>query len=87
MSVSAFPAMSIAEAHQRLTAPGSLFEVEEREIRGTRIKTWKNAPPSLAMIFAMSAAYADRTYLVNDDERVMVRRLVERLGLRQAVPA
>jgi long-chain acyl-CoA synthetase len=77
--------MSIAEAHQRLTAPGSLFEVEEREIRGTRIKTWKNAPPSLAMIFAMSAAYADRTYLVNDDERVTFeghRRAVTRLAAR-----
>ncbi len=85
MSVSAFPAMSIAEAHQRLAAPGSLFEVEEREIRGTRIKTWKNAPPSLAMIFAMSAAYADRTYLVNDDERVTFeghRRAVTRLAAR-----
>ena len=40
-----FPAMSIAEAHRRLaTTPGSMLEVEEREIRGVRIKTWKNAP-------------------------------------------
>src|SRR5262249_27775106 len=80
-----FPAMSIADAHERLAAPGSLFEVEEREIRGARIKIWKNAPPSLTIVFAMSAAYADRTYLVNEDERVTFdahRRAVARLAAR-----
>jgi long-chain acyl-CoA synthetase len=78
-----FPAMSIADAHARLTAAGSLFEVEEREIRGARIKTWKNAPPSLGIVFMMSAAYADRTYLVNDQERVTFdahRRAVAKLA-------
>ncbi|HEY2386786.1 MAG TPA: class I adenylate-forming enzyme family protein [Candidatus Binatia bacterium] len=65
-----FPAVSIAEAHRILSAPGSLFEVEEKVIRGARIKTWKNAPPSLAMVFAMSMAYGPRVHLVNDDERV-----------------
>ncbi len=65
-----FPAMSIEEAHRRLAAPGSMLEVEEQEIRGTRIKTWKNAPPTLAEVFAMSQFFGDRTYLVNDDERV-----------------
>ena len=54
--------MSIARAHELLTPPGSLFEVEAREIRGARIKTWKNAPPSLGIVFMMSAAYADRTF-------------------------
>src|SRR5258706_5283338 len=80
-----FPATSIAQAHQLLAAPGSIFEVEERDIRGARIKTWKNAPPSLATIFMMSAAYADRTFLVNDDERVTFdahRRAVTRLAAR-----
>ena len=80
-----FPAMSIADAHARLAAPGSLFEVEEREIRGARIKTWKNAPPSLGIVFMMSTAYADRTYLVNDQERVTFdahRRAVAVLAAR-----
>jgi long-chain acyl-CoA synthetase len=84
-SAAGFPAISIAEAHQLLAAPGSLFEVEDRDIRGARIKTWKHAPPSLATVFAMSAAYADRTYLVNDDERVTFdahRRAVTRLAAR-----
>jgi long-chain acyl-CoA synthetase len=87
MIESTFPAISIAQAHQLLAAPGSLFEVEERDIRGARIKTWKNAPPSLATVFAMSAAYADRTCFVNDDERVTFdahRRAVTRLAARLA---
>ncbi len=82
-----FPAMPIARAHDLLTAPGSLFEVEEREIRGARIKTWKNAPPSLGIVFMMSAAYAERTYLVNDQERVTFdahRRAVAKLAARLA---
>jgi long-chain acyl-CoA synthetase len=81
-----FPAMSIAEAHRLLTAtPGSMLEVEEREIRGVRIKTWKNAPPTLAQVFAISAFFGERTYMVNDDERVTFdahRRAVARLAAR-----
>jgi long-chain acyl-CoA synthetase len=80
-----FPAMSIEEAHRRLTAPGSMLEVEEREIRGVRIKTWKNAPPTLAEVFAMSQFFGDRTYVVNDDERVTFdahRRAVAALAAR-----
>jgi long-chain acyl-CoA synthetase len=80
-----FPAMSIEEAHRRLTAPGSMLEVEEREIRGARIKVWKNAPPTLAEVFAMSQFFGDRTYLVNDDERVTFdahRRAVARFAAR-----
>jgi len=78
-----FPAMSIDEAHRRMTAAGSMLEVEEREIRGVRIKTWKNAPPTLAEVFGMSAFFGDRTYMVNDDERVTFdahRRAVARFA-------
>ncbi|MBI3769709.1 MAG: acyl--CoA ligase [Deltaproteobacteria bacterium] len=87
MTAPAFPAMSITQAHQKLAVPGSLFEVEERDVRGAHIKTWKHAPPSLATVFTMSAAFADRTYLVNDDERVTFdahRRAVARLAVRLA---
>ena len=80
-----FPAMSIAAAHEILAAPGSMLEVEEREIRGVRIKTWKNAPPTLAEVFAVSAFFAERVYVVNDEERVTFdahRRAVARLAAR-----
>lgn len=66
-----FPAMSIEQAHKLLvSAPASPFELEEREIRGVRIKTWKNAPPSLTAVFELSRPFAERVYMVNEDERV-----------------
>lgn len=66
-----FPAMSIEQAHKLLvSAPASPFEIEEREIRGVKIKTWKNAPPSLVAVFELSRPFAERVYMVNEDERV-----------------
>ena len=66
-----FPAMSIEQAHKLLvSAPASPFEIEERVIRGVKIKTWKNAPPSLAAVFEASVPFGPRVYMVNDDERV-----------------
>jgi len=66
-----FPAMSIVQAHQMLvSAPASPFEMEERVIRGVKIKTWKNAPPTLAGVFEAGKAFGPRTYLVLDEDRV-----------------
>jgi long-chain acyl-CoA synthetase len=42
-----WPAMSIAQAHALLTAPGTPFEMETLTIRGIETRVWKNAPPSL----------------------------------------
>ena len=66
----AWPAMSIAQAHALLTAPGQPFEMEEVVIRGVPTRTWKNAPPSLRATLEASRAHADRTFLVYEDERV-----------------
>lgn len=66
-----FPAISIAAAHHALTtAAGSPFEIEERVIRGVKIKTWKNAPATLAQVFEAGKAFAPRDYIVLDDDRV-----------------
>ncbi|MEQ1754932.1 MAG: class I adenylate-forming enzyme family protein [Micropepsaceae bacterium] len=79
-----FPAMSIEQAHQMLvSAPASPFEIEVREIRGVKIKTWKNAPPSLPLVFELSRPFADRVYMVNENERVTFdahRRAVTRFA-------
>jgi long-chain acyl-CoA synthetase len=61
--------MSIAEAHARLTAPGERFEIEVLPIRGVPTRTWKNAPPTLRHVFEAGRAFADREFLVYDDER------------------
>lgn len=65
--------MSVHEAFAALTAPGSPFEMGEETIRGQRLRTWKNAPPTLRDVFVGArAAFAERTFIVLDDERVTV---------------
>lgn len=63
------PAMTIAEANAALTAPGQMFEIEEREIRGVLTRTWKNAPPSLREVLDLSRGYGDKDFLVYENER------------------
>ncbi|HKU38841.1 MAG TPA: class I adenylate-forming enzyme family protein, partial [Polyangiales bacterium] len=65
-----WPAVPLAEAHALLTAPGSLFEMEEKLIRGVRIRVWKNAPPTLRDVLLNMHAFKQRTALVYEDERV-----------------
>ena len=65
----AWPVMSIAEAHAKLTGPGAPFEIEEKMIRGVRTRTWKNAPPTLRDVFLGGLRFRDREFLVYDDER------------------
>jgi long-chain acyl-CoA synthetase len=66
----AWPAMSIAEAHALLTAPGAPFEMEEVVIRGLPTRTWKNAPPTLRAVVEAGRAHGERIFLVHEDERV-----------------
>ena len=65
-----FPAMTIAQAHALLNQPGSPFEVAEETVRGVRMKVWKQAPPTLREVFAVSALHADREALVYERDRV-----------------
>ena len=66
----AWPAMSIAQAHAMLTAPGSPFEMEEVDIRGVRTRVWKNAPPSLRDVLLIGRSHGEKIFLVYEDERV-----------------
>ncbi|MGA0600804.1 class I adenylate-forming enzyme family protein [Caulobacter sp. KR2-114] len=65
-----WPAMSIAQAHALLTAPGMPFEMEEKVIRGVTFRTWKNAPPSLRSVVEAGRAHGGKIFLVHEDERV-----------------
>jgi len=67
---SAWPAMSIAQAHAMLTAPGMPFEMEELDIRGVKTRVWKNAPPSLRDVLLLGRTHGDKVFLVYEDERV-----------------
>ena len=65
-----WPAMSIAEAHAILTAPGSRFETEELVIRGIPTTVWKNAPATLRDVVTNGRAFATREFLVHEGDRV-----------------
>ena len=67
-----FPAMSIEQAHALLTAPGTPLEVGEAEVRGIRMKVWKNAPPTLREVYALGAMFPARDHLVFEEERASV---------------
>jgi steroid-24-oyl-CoA synthetase len=64
-----FPAVSLEQARALLTRRGSPFEIEERDIRGVRISTWKNAPPTLRDVFLAGRTHGPRPFLVYEDER------------------
>jgi acyl-CoA synthetase (AMP-forming)/AMP-acid ligase II len=60
-----------------MTGEGELFEIVEADIDGTRLRVFKNAPPSLNTIWDASAAHGDATYLVYEDERFSYARTRE----------
>lgn len=54
----------------QLTAPGADFEVVTTNVRGNDIRTYATAPASLRDVWLSTAAFADRDYLVYNDERL-----------------
>ena len=65
----AWPVMTVAQAHDVLTAPGARFEMEDKVIRGVLTRTWKHAPPTLRDIFLSGQTFPDREFLVYEDDR------------------
>jgi len=57
-------------ARNMLTGPGGDFEIIETEILGHRIRDYKNGPNSIRDIWLSTAQFADRDYLVYQDERI-----------------
>ena len=65
-----WPAHSREECRALLTAPGQRFEMEEVDIRGITLRTWKNAPANLRAVAVLGRAYADREFVIYEEERV-----------------
>ena len=57
------------DAWAELTAPGAPFEIAEIEVRGARIRSFKNAPPSVREVWLSTLPFAERDYLVYEGER------------------
>jgi long-chain acyl-CoA synthetase len=53
-----------------LTAPGAQYEVCQISVRGNTVKAYANAPNSLRDIWLASVPFAERDYLVYEDERL-----------------
>lgn len=64
------PKLTHAQANALLTAPGSPFELEEVDVRGIKLRCFKNAPPTLAALWQGGIAIAkpESDYLVLYDE-------------------
>jgi long-chain acyl-CoA synthetase len=58
------------QAWTELTQAGAPFEIEEVEVRGAVIKTFRHAPPDVRALWLSTAQFADRDYLVYGDERL-----------------
>ncbi len=65
-----WPAMSLAQAHAMLTAPGSPFEMTDAVIGGITTRVWKNPPHTFRDTFVTGRGFGDRIFLVYEDERV-----------------
>jgi len=58
------------EAWDELTAPGAEFAMKEIEVRGVPIRVFEQAPPHMRFVWELAALYADRDYIVFEDERL-----------------
>ena len=64
------PALSLADAQARLTAPGAPFELMEATIRDIPMKVWKHAPATAREAFEKARAHGMREFLVYEDQRI-----------------
>ena len=73
-----WPAMSIAQANEMLAGEGSPLELVDGVVDGVEMKLYKNAPPSVPLVLQLaSMQYADRDYIVYEDERVTFSALAK----------
>ena len=70
------PVRSVEECTRILTAPGAIYEYEQRTIFGRDLRVFKNLPASLRDFWLLtSQGWADREYLILGDERVTYKQV------------
>ena len=47
----------LKQAWSQLTAPGAQFEIVEQEVRGQKLRCYKNAPGSIRDLWAVTAMH------------------------------
>ena len=80
------------EIRNVLDSPGLPFEIEEVQIEGHTIRSWKNAAPSMAALVENSRQYDDMDFIVYMNERLsyaehyrrvaaVAHQLIDRFGI------
>lgn len=70
----------LRQARAELTGPGGTFEIETIEVRGQSLRSYKNAPPSARELWLSTAAFAERPYLIYQDERITYAQAHEQVN-------
>jgi long-chain acyl-CoA synthetase len=60
----------LKKAWGELTAPGAPFEIETLTVRGAPMRSYKNMPRTVRELWLASAQFADREYLIYQEERM-----------------
>ena len=56
-------------AWDEMTAPGAPFAMTETTVRDIPMRVFEQAPPNMRVLWETTAPFADRTYVVYEDER------------------
>ncbi|WP_027841312.1 AMP-binding protein [Pyruvatibacter mobilis] len=64
------PIMSVADAHALMTSPGTPFAMEETEVRGLKMRVWKEAKQNLRELFSVVKDHGDQEFVVYEDDRM-----------------
>ncbi len=62
--------LSLKEATAQMTADDQVFAIDEVDIRGEKLRVWRNAPPSLRAVLEMSRKHGAEEFIVYEDERL-----------------
>ncbi len=68
------------ETWAELIAPGADFEIAVKEVRGVPIRTYANAAENLRDLWLSTQAFAERDYLVYEDERITYAQAHEQVA-------
>ena len=71
--------MTFLEANTAVTGSGQIFELIDGEVRGVKMKVFKNAPAHLGQVFAGSRGHGDKTFLVYEDEIITFAQAADRI--------
>jgi long-chain acyl-CoA synthetase len=71
--------MTFIEANTAVTGSGQIFELIDGEVRGVKMKVFKNAPAHLGQLFAGARGHGDKPFLVYENETFTFAQASDRI--------